>query len=60
LMRRNVGLPPEGFFGSGAGSAGGGLALLGAASDSVLDWTIGFAPSASNAMPLPVSFAVSA
>jgi hypothetical protein len=62
LMRRNVGLPPVGFFGSGAGagSAAGGLVLVGTASDSARDWMIGLAPSASNAMPLPVSFAYSA
>src|SRR5262245_24323675 len=58
LILRNVGFPPpEGFFGSddGAGSAVGGLALMGAASDSALDWMLGLAPSVSKVMPCPVS-----
>ena len=59
LIRRNVGLPPGGFFGSGAGagSAAGGLALLGAASDCAIAGIIGFGPSWSNAMPCRVSLA---
>ena len=57
LIRRNVGLPPEGFFGSGAGagSAAGGFVLVGTASDSPFAWTLGFAPSMSKVMPWPVS-----
>jgi hypothetical protein len=57
LIRRNVGLPPEGFFGSGAGagSAAGGLLLVGTASDSPFACTLGLAPSMSKVMPWPVS-----
>jgi hypothetical protein len=58
LMRRNVGLPPpEGFFGSvgGAGSAVGGLAVVGTASDSPFACTLGLGPSMSKVMPWPVS-----
>ena len=57
LMRRNVGLPPEGFLGSGAGagSAAGGLVLVGTASDSPFACTLGLAPSMSKVMPCPVS-----
>ena len=63
LMRRNVGLPPPvGFFGSGAGagSAVGGLVVVGAASVSPRACTLGFAPSVSKVMPWPVSRAYSA
>jgi len=58
LMRRSVGLPPpEGFFGSegGAGSAVGGLVVIGAASDSPFACTLGLGPSMSKVMPWPVS-----
>src|ERR1044071_9070875 len=58
LMRRNVGLPPPGFFGGsgdGAGSAGG--RVLEAGSLSALACTAALGPSMSKGMPWPVSLA---